>query len=109
MADFGEILKNLRQSRGITQAQLAERLGISRTAVSYREQSVKPPPSGILIDLSRIFHVSVDYLLGLEEKRRTIEVSDLPERDVDFLDKTADFLRDKNNENSENDDQKNTV
>lgn len=106
MADFGEMLKNLRQSRGMTQAQLADRLGISRTAVSYREGSVKPPPSDILIELSMIFHVSVDYLLELEKKRRTIEIFDLPEKDIDFLDQTVDFLRDKNNEQ---DDLKNPV
>lgn len=99
----------------MTQTRHANRLGLSKTTISYYERSRRFPPSDILIDLSRIFHVSVDYLLGLEEKRRTIEVSDLSIKDVDFLDKTADFLRYKNDENCKddknggNDDQETTV
>lgn len=101
MKDFGEILKSLRQSRKMTQKQLADRLGISKTSVSYYERSIRPPSSDILIELSMIFHVSVDYLLGLEKKKRTIEVSDLPEKDIEFLDHTISFLRDKNDDHDD--------
>lgn len=118
MEDFGEILKALRLSKGFTQQQLADRLGICKTSVSYYEQSRRLPPSELLIDLSRVFHVSVDYLLGLEQKKRTLEVSDLPKKDIAFLGYTIDFLRDKNDHNdeddkkdedNENNNQKNTV
>lgn len=112
MEDFEEILRALRRSKGFTQQQLANRLGISKTSVSYYEQSRRLPPSELLIDLSRVFHVSVDFLLGLEQNKRTIEVSGLPKTDIAFLDHTIDFLRKKNGDNAgneEDDDQINTV
>ena len=96
MVDFGKTLKELRQKAGITQQQLAERLWLSKATVSYYEQSVRYPSPEILLKLAKIFHVSTDYLLGNEEKKQTIDVTDLTEEDIQLLEHTIELLRKKN-------------
>lgn len=98
MADFGTILKELRAGAGITQQQLADKLRLSKATVSYYEQALRSPSPEVLIKLAETFHVTTDFLLGLESKRRTLDVTDLTEEDIGFLQTAAEFLRRKNNE-----------
>ena len=93
MVDFGENLKKLRQKAGLTQKQLAERLWISKATVSYYEQSLRCPSPEILIKLSKIFHVSTDFLLGIEDKKQTLDVTDLSEEDIKLLEDIINRLR----------------
>ena len=93
MVDFGENLKSLRQKAGLTQKQLAERLWISKATVSYYEQSLRCPSPEILIKLSKIFHVSTDFLLGIEDKKQTLDVTDLSEEDIKLLEEIIARLR----------------
>lgn len=97
MVDFGENLKMLRKKSGLTQKQLAERLWISKATVSYYEQSLRCPSPEILIKLSNIFHVSTDYLLGMEDKKQTLDVTDLSEEDIILLQNIIDRLRNTKN------------
>ena len=96
MVDFGTTLKELRRRAGMTQKELADRLWLSKATVSYYEQSVRYPSPDILVKISGVFHVSTDYLLGLEEKRQTLDVTDLPDEDIEFLKNTVELLRKKN-------------
>lgn len=96
MVDFGIMLKELRKSAGLTQQELADRLWVSKAAVSYYEQSLRCPSPEILVKLSQALHVSTDYLLGLEDKKQTIDVSDLAPEDIRFLENAAELLRKKN-------------
>lgn len=57
-------LKDLRQARGETQAQIAQLLGISRAALANIENGKREPSFKTVDILARHFHVSVDYLLG---------------------------------------------
>lgn len=93
MVDFGETLKKLRQKAGLTQKQLAERLWISKATVSYYEQSLRCPSPEILVKLSKIFHVSTDFLLGIEDKKQTLDVTDLSEEDIKLLEEIITRLR----------------
>jgi len=61
-------LKTLRKSKGITQDELAEILGVSKATVSRYEQAAIYPSAEVLIRLCRYFSVSADYLLGLSDK-----------------------------------------
>ena len=79
--DFGTRLKNLRKQAGLTQQQLAAQLGITKSVVSFYELQERSPSPEVLVKLAAIFHVSADYLLGLDT-RETIDVSDLDEEDV---------------------------
>lgn len=95
IVDFGKRLKQLRTQAGLTQAQLAERIGVTKSVVSFYELQERSPSPDVLIKLSRIFHVSTDYLLGME-RNNTIDVSGLSENDVALLRALADSLREKN-------------
>ena len=95
MVDFGLKLKELRKQAGMTQQQLADKLGITKSVVSYYELSERTPSPDVLRDLAIIFHVSADYLLGIE-RAKTIDVSDLSDEEVKLLLVTIETLRNKN-------------
>ncbi|MBQ8573135.1 MAG: helix-turn-helix transcriptional regulator [Ruminococcus sp.] len=95
MVNFGIRLKELRLKAGLTQKQLADRLGLTKSVISYYELIERYPSPDILVKLSTIFGVTTDYLLGLEA-RSTIDVSGLDENDIDLLRHTVEVLRMKN-------------
>ncbi|MBQ6381364.1 MAG: helix-turn-helix transcriptional regulator [Clostridia bacterium] len=76
MVDFGNNLKSLRLKYKMTQKELAEQIGVTKSVVSYYELQERAPSPEVLIKLSRIFHVTTDYLLGIEHKH-IIDVSNL--------------------------------
>lgn len=98
MTDFGELLKRLRLNAGLTQKQLADKIGISKNAVSYYEQSLRCPSSDILIKLAKTFRVSADFLLGLDNEKQTYDVSMLSDKEREFLRGVYRFLCDKERE-----------
>lgn len=65
---FATILQDLRKKSGMKQDQVADLLAVNRSTYSYYELGRTEPRLSQLIRLSRLFSVSVDYLLG-EEKR----------------------------------------
>ncbi len=97
MVDFGNTLKELRKNAGLTQQELADRIWVSKAAVSYYEQSLRCPSPEILVKISQALHVSTDYLLGLEDKKQVIDVSGLNDEDIRLVENTIDLLRSKNN------------
>ena len=84
MTDFGNRLKNLRLRKRMTQSDLAERLGVTKSVISAYETGLRMPSYDILIKISRIFRVTTDYLLGLESKQE-IDVSGLTENEIHAL------------------------
>lgn len=95
MVNFGEKLRELRTSFGMTQAELASRLRVTKSVVSYYELHERTPSPDVLIKLADIFHVSTDYLLGIEQ-RKMIDVSGLSEADIKLILMTVESLREKN-------------
>lgn len=95
MVNFGEKLKTLRTEAGMTQTELAKRLSITKSVVSYYELQERTPSPDVLIQLADIFHVTTDYLLGIDRKKM-IDVSDLSDEDMHFLLITIETLRKKN-------------
>src|SRR3954468_16078794 len=63
---FGKRLATIRQSKGLTQTQLGEAVGVSKRVIAYYEQEDSQPPGAMLVDLARALHVSADQLLGLK-------------------------------------------
>lgn len=97
MVKFGERVKQLRRSAGMTQGQLAERIWVSKAAVSNYELSERNPSPEIIIKVARVFGVSTDYLLGVENKREcTVDISGLPEEDIRFIQSAVTLLKKKN-------------
>ena len=77
MKTFSEKLLDLRRREGLSQEQLADRLGVTRQSVSKWESSTAVPELSKLIALSELFSVSVDYLVKdhLEEPEHPSEPS----------------------------------
>ena len=73
-----EKIKNLRVHSGMSQVQLAERLGITKSAVNAWEMGTNSPSLSYIIRLAQIFGVSTDYLLGVNE-RLTVDITNLDE------------------------------
>lgn len=72
MKTFSEKLLELRRREGLSQEQLADRLGVTRQSVSKWESGTAAPELSKLVALSDLFGVSVDYLVKdrLEEPER---------------------------------------
>lgn len=93
MVDFSYKLKELRKKAGLTQQQLADRIWVTKATISYYELSERDPSPEILIKIAKAFHVTTDHLLGLEDKQRYIDVSDLDEDEIELLQRTIDVLK----------------
>lgn len=72
--EFSERLKKLRKDTGLTQVDVASKLGISQQAYASWERGIKKPTQENLVKLSKILYVSVDYLLGNTENKQTSDV-----------------------------------
>ena len=64
---FEERLTGLRESRGLTQDNVADAVNLSRPAYANYENGFRRPPYETLVDLARYFDVTTDYLLGVSE------------------------------------------
>lgn len=64
MPEFKDRLKQMRQSAGLTQSELAEKLGVSTSTVSMYEVGSRKPSFEILEQLADFFNVDTDYLMG---------------------------------------------
>ena len=60
-------IRDLREDRDFTQKQLAKKLNCSQQVYSNYELGQRDIPTDILIKLSKIYNVSVDYILGLSD------------------------------------------
>lgn len=67
--NFGEILKSLREKKGLTQKQMSEILGVSKSNISKYEASTVEPNIETLRKYASYFGVSADYLLGLSKSK----------------------------------------
>lgn len=94
LLNFGNTLKELRTQNGMTQQQLATQIGVSKSVVSYYELQERTPSPEILLKLASIFHVSSDYLLGIE-KNNVLDVSGLEAEDIAVLNSMITLLRKK--------------
>ena len=75
---LGKEIQKLRRSRGLSQEKLAEQLEVSRQAISKWESGAAVPEVEKLIQLARLFGVSVDRLLGLEPPEKEAPPDALP-------------------------------
>lgn len=66
MINFGQRLKVARGSAGFTQEKLAEKIGVSRTAIARWECNDSEPKLDNLISIAKNLNVSTDWLLGIE-------------------------------------------
>ena len=77
-------IKQLRISNNMTQTDLARKLNITRSSVNTWEMGISTPSTTYIVELSQLFKVSTDYLLGLSNNI-TLDVSMLHDREIQML------------------------
>ncbi len=92
---FAEKLKALRKSQKLTQQELANRLGVAKSVVSYYESGNRYPSYDVLIKIAHIFHVTTDYLLDAD-KVKTLDVSGLTNKQIGVISEMIDLLKEQN-------------
>lgn len=87
------------EKNGITQAELARRVHLTRSSINSWEQELSYPSIDSLCSLADVFHVSVDYLVGFS-KRMSINIENYTEREQEmilgmlkYFDETHEMLR----------------
>ena len=91
---FSEKLKALRIGKKMSQKALADKLGVSKSVVSFYESGERLPSYDVLIKISRIFNVTTDYLLDVE-RERMVDVSELSENDISVVNSVIFALKSK--------------
>ncbi len=81
---IGERIKESREKNSLTQSGLAKKLNISRSAVNAWEMGISIPSAQYLIELSKLFKVSVDYLLELDNKE-LVDISSLSQSEKKMI------------------------
>lgn len=97
MVDCSEKLRTLREARGLTQLQVANRIGVSKAMISAYETASKAPSIEVLIRLSRLFGVSVDYLVCVDAPKY-IDVSELDDESSALIATLVDKIKTKKND-----------
>lgn len=93
--NFGEILRDLRNKKGLTQDELGELIGMKGTTVSKYETRPKPPDGTVIRKISNALGVSCDYLLG-REPAGTISLYMLDEKQTLVVKDLVELFRDQN-------------
>ena len=81
---IAEKIRYFRDKLGLTQTDLAKRLGISRSAVNAWEMSLSSPSIANIIEMTQIFHVNSDYLLSLSDKI-LVDISELNSEEQEII------------------------
>ena len=74
--EFSERLKNLRKEAGLTQVDVASKLGISQPAYASWERGVKKPTQDNLVKIAKLFNASIDTLVS-NDKTDSIDLSEV--------------------------------
>lgn len=83
--NFGERLKQIRLEKGYTQKDIINKINISQNGYSSWELGKTEPNLTSLKKLSNIFHISVDYLLGMENEEGLIIMQNELSEDENYL------------------------
>ena len=90
---FGEKLQSLRQRAGMSQDQLAERLEVSRQAVSRWERDETMPETDKVVALADIFGVTTDYLLRPQPESSETETEKPSREQKDRVERFLAFVK----------------
>ena len=94
---IGERLKELRKSKGWTQVQVAAKMGLTDSVISFYERQERAPSPEVLVKFSELYGVSTDYLLGVEKiDDQHLDVTGLSKREITILKEFIQTLRKKN-------------
>ena len=66
--EFKDVVKALRQERGMTQQEVADRIGLTKVTISQYETGKRKPSFEMIEALADLFHVDMNYLLGFTDR-----------------------------------------
>lgn len=89
---FGERIKALRLSLGLNQVEFAKALHVTKQSVSNWENENIQPSIDMLTKIAKLYSVSADYLLGLQDYR-SVDVRGLSNEQITHLQLLIDDLR----------------
>ena len=89
-----DTIKSLRETAGLSQSALAKRLGVTRSSVNAWEMGLSIPTAQYIVVLSQLFHVSTDYLLGLNNTQ-AIYIDRLSQEEKQSLYSLIHYIQDK--------------
>lgn len=92
MVEFSRRLKRLRKDKHMTQAQVAQRIGVTASMVSSYETDIRLPSYEVLIRLADVFGVTVDYLLCRQDKR-FLDISELSDDEAAVVCSMVELLK----------------
>ena len=94
MVSIGGKIKKLRTERHMSQMEFAERLGVTKSAISSYENGSRLPSYDILLKMARIFKISTDMLLGnADDNRVTLDVTGLNREQILLLEELTEDLK----------------
>ena len=79
-----DTIKELRERAGLSQSALAKKVGVTRSAVNAWEMGLSIPTTQYVAELAQLFHVSADYMLGLDNTE-SIYIGNLSEDEKHIL------------------------
>ncbi len=87
----GKRLKELRKAKGLSQTELGDILGVSKSSICCYENGTRNPALETIIELMHLFGVSADYLLGTDNlikvvENEEVEYRTLTKEELMFLD-----------------------
>lgn len=88
---LGEKLRAIRTKKKMSQNVVAKRVNVSKASISSYENDKVVPSLDVLIRLAMVYHVSLDGLVGLDE-RQVIVVDGLTERQYNTLAAAVELL-----------------
>ncbi len=81
---LSERIKDLREKAGYSQAQLAKKLDVTRSSVNAWEMGLSAPTTPYVVAMAKLFHVSADYLLGIESEL-SLSLAQFTEEEVSLV------------------------
>lgn len=103
IANIGEILKNAREDKGLTQAEVMRITGINRKSLSGYENNVAEPDLHTFAELAKLYSLSADHILGIRsdsptyvptraEQQYILKIKKLDQQHLEELDALLDIL-----------------
>lgn len=77
-------IKELREKSGYSQAELARRLGVTRSSVNAWEMGISVPTTLYIVEMAQLFRVTTDYILGVSSEY-TISLNGLTQDEINIL------------------------